>query len=80
MRTVSAKLPKDEHERLLELCNQEGQSVSEFLRDLITDVCDSCEKPEPKDDTDPNLVTNAKIIAIDGVPVSEIKNPRIVEI
>jgi len=25
-------------------------------------------------------VTNAKIIAIDGVPVSEIQNPKIVEI
>jgi len=74
MRTVSSKLTKEEHEKLLELCNQEGQSVSEFLRDLITDVCDSYEKPEPEEDTSPKLVTNAKIIAIDGVPVREISS------
>ena len=47
MKTVSTKLKTDEHEQLLEFCNQEGQSVSEFLRDLIKDVCDSCEKPNP---------------------------------
>jgi len=69
MRTVSTKLKIDEHERLLELCNQEGQSVSEFLRDLIKDVCDSCEKPEPKENTS----KKPQIIRIDDVPVSEIK-------
>ena len=80
MRTISTKLSKEEHERLLDLCNEEGQSVSEFLRELIKGVCDSCEKPEPKENSSTKPVTTAEIIAIDGVPVSEIQNPRIVEI
>jgi len=78
MRTISTKLPKDEHERLLELCNQEGQSVSEFLRELIKGVCDSCEKPEPKAELKP--VSHAQVIEIDGVPMKEIKKPQIVKI
>jgi len=78
MRTISTKLPKDEHERLLELCNQEGQSVSEFLRELIKGVCDSCEKPEPREESKP--ISKAQVIEIDGVPMREIKKPQIVEI
>ena len=65
MRTVSAKLPKEEHERLLELCNQEGRSISEFLRDLIKDVWDSCEKPEPNINSSDKPVAKTEIIAID---------------
>ncbi len=80
MRTISTKLPKEEHERLLELCNQEGQSVSEYLRDLIKDVCDSCEKPDPKANSSDKPVAKAEIIAIDGVTVSEIKNVKVVEL
>ncbi len=38
MRTISTKLPKDEHERLLELCNQEGQSVSEIKNPRIVEI------------------------------------------
>jgi len=78
MRTISTKLPKEEHERLLDLCNEEGQSVSEFLRELIKGVCDSCEKPESKEESKP--VSHAQIIEIDGVPMREIKKPQIVEI
>ncbi len=74
MKTVSTKLKTDEHEQLLELCNQEGQSVSEFLRDLIKDVCDSCEKPEPKANSDTKPVAKGKIVEIDDVPVSELQN------
>jgi len=74
MKTVSTKLKTDEHEQLLELCNQEGQSVSEFLRDLIKDVCDSCEKPEPKADSSAKPVAKGVLIEVDGVPVSEVQN------
>ena len=74
MRTVSTKLKTDEHERLLELCNQEGQSVSEFLRDLIKDVCDSCEKPKPQVNFDSKPVAKGKIVAINDIPVAELKN------
>ena len=80
MKTVSTKLKTDEHEQLLELCNQEGQSVSEFLRDLIKDVCDSCEKPEPKANSSPKPVAKGEIISIDGVPVSELQNVKVVEL
>jgi len=78
MKTVSTKLKTDEHEQLLELCNQEGQSVSEFLRDLIKDVCDSCEKPEPKADSKP--IAKGEIISINDVQVSEVQNVHVVEI
>jgi len=46
---------------------------------LIKDVCDSCEKPEPNINSSDKPVAKAKI-AIDDVPVSEIKNLRIIEI
>ena len=78
MRTISTKLKADEHERLLELCNQEGQSISEFLRDLIKDICDSCEKPEPKSDSKP--IAKGEIISINDVQVSEVQNVKVVEI
>ena len=80
MKTVSTKLKTDEHEQLLELCNQEGQSVSEFLRDLIKDVCDSYEKPEPKANSGTKLISEGKIVSIDGVPVSELQNVKVVEL
>ncbi len=80
MKTVSTKLKTDEHEQLLELCNQEGQSVSEFLRDLIKDVCDSCEKPEPKANSSTKPTPQGKIVSIDGVPVSEVQNVKVVEL
>ena len=35
MRTVSTKLDKREHERLLEMCNDEGKSVAEELREMV---------------------------------------------
>jgi hypothetical protein len=34
MRTVSTKLDKKDHERLLEICNDEGKSVAEELREM----------------------------------------------
>jgi len=55
MKTVSSKLSKEEHKKFLELCNKEGQTVSEKLRGMIQDCCnittdDGFEKitPEPK--------------------------------
>jgi len=43
MKTVSTKLDKKDHERLLEMCNKEGQSVAETLRDMVQSSCDSWE-------------------------------------
>ena len=35
MKTVSTKLDKQDFEKLQEMCNQEGQCISEELRDMI---------------------------------------------
>ena len=35
MRTVSTKLDKKDHERLLEICNEKGKSVAEELREMV---------------------------------------------
>jgi len=43
MRTVSTKLDKKDHERLLEMCNKEGQSVAEALREMVQDSCGAWE-------------------------------------
>ncbi len=44
MRTVSTKLDKKEHERLLEMCNDDGESVCEALREMIHSYCDAWEE------------------------------------
>ena len=44
MKTVSTKLDKRDHERLLQMCNEEGQSVAESLRDMIQMSCDAWEE------------------------------------
>ena len=43
MQTVSTKLDKKDHERLLEMCNEEGQSVAEALREMVHESCDAWE-------------------------------------
>ena len=56
MKTVSSKLSKEEHDKFLELCNKEGKTISEKLREKILECCnitnsdDDSEKitPEPK--------------------------------
>ncbi len=35
MKTVSTKLDKETFDKLQEICNQEGQCISEELRDMI---------------------------------------------
>ena len=35
MKTVSTKLDKETFDKLQEMCNQEGQCISEELRDMI---------------------------------------------
>ena len=41
MKTVSTKLDKNDHERFLEICNKEGQTIAEYLRGIILDYCRS---------------------------------------
>jgi len=56
MKTVSTKIDKKDHERLLEMCNEEGQSVSEELREMIQRDCDAWEegKEIEKDEIEKN--------------------------
>ena len=50
MRIVSTKLDNVDHDRLLEMCNTEGKSVSKYLRDSIQDCCrDFVESSELKE-------------------------------
>jgi len=44
MKTVSTKLDKNDHEKLLEMCNIEGQTVAEALRDMVQSSCDAWEE------------------------------------
>lgn len=50
MKTISAKLDTENHKQFLELCNKEGCTVSEMMRDLITGYCESCKQPELKEE------------------------------
>ncbi len=71
MKTVGTKLDNKDHERLLEMCNDEGKSVSEELREMVQMSCNAweeekeIEKEEFEDETVPEL----KVTSIDGVPV-----------
>jgi len=63
MKTVSTKLDKKDHERLLEICNKEGQSVAEYLRWMILDYCrlDDEEAEEEKIPTKEPQITITQI-------------------
>jgi len=66
MKTVSTKLEKTDHDRLLELCNKEGCTVSEMIRDLITGYCEGCKQPELKEEkTIPQLKVTKTISSPD---------------
>ncbi len=43
MKTVSTKLDKRNHERLVDLCNEEGCTISEALRDMVEQWCNANE-------------------------------------
>ena len=50
-KTVSARIENQEHEKLIDLANEEGQTVNEFLNDLISS---SIVESNDSDDTDEN--------------------------
>ena len=52
MQTVSTKLDKKDHERLVEMCNKEGQSVAEALRGMVQDSCNAWEEYEESEKPD----------------------------
>ena len=71
MKTVGTKLDNKDHERLLEMCNDEGKSVSEELREMVQMSCKSWEemKEMEKEEFEEETVPELKVTSIDGVPV-----------
>ncbi len=68
--TTSIRLDKEFLEEIDSKCNTLGCIRNDFIKSAIES------KLNKKDD----VVAHARIIAIDGVPVNEIQNPKIVEI
>ena len=66
--TTSIRLDKEFLQEIDSRCNTLGCTRNDFIKSAI----------ELK--LNKNLVTQARIVAIDGVPVSELQNPKIVEI
>jgi len=65
---TSIRIDKEFLEEIDSRCNTLGCTRNDFIKSAIESKLNK------------NLVTHARIIEIDGVPVSEIKNPKIVEI
>lgn len=80
MRTVSTKLDNVDHDRLLEICNEEGKTVSEWLRDLIQDCCHTLkEEKETESKLDKGLESTKldekpryKVIFDDNIPKGQV--------
>jgi len=50
-KTVSARIENQEHEKLIDLANEEGQTVNEYLNDLISSsINDSNDSNESDED------------------------------
>ena len=71
MKTVSTKLDNNLHTRFIEICNEDGQCQSEFLRDLIETVCEDLDEGEetPQDleielTPEPSKVAQGTIVKI----------------
>jgi len=68
MKTVSAKLDNKLHNQFTEFCNDEGKCQSEFLRDMIQNLCDDCfdeikdKESEPEIETDEISMAHGKIL------------------
>ena len=67
-KTASIRLDKDLYDRIDSHCVSEECSRNDFIKSAIESKLNK------------NLVTQARIVAINGVPVKEIQNPKIAEI
>ncbi len=63
MKTVGTKLDNKDHERLLEMCNDEGKSVSEELREMVQMSIEAWEeeKEVEKEEKSPQKITITNI-------------------
>lgn len=86
MKTVSTKLDNKDFDRLMEMCNDDGECISESLRGMIKQHLEAheewkeSEKPDTRPNSSPKQVAKAEIISTDKVPVLELENPKVVEI
>jgi len=71
MKTVSTKLNKSDHERFVDLCNYEGCSVSEALRNMVQQRCITGEEAK-YDNSQQKTQTKIKTIP-------EVKNTSVVK-
>jgi len=69
-KTASVRLEEELYDRIDSQCVSEDCSRNDFIKSAI----------ESKLNKQDDVVAHARIIEIDGVPVAEIKNPKIVEI
>ncbi len=66
--TTSIRLDKEFVEEIDSRCNTLSCTRNDFIKSAIESKLNK------------NLVTQARIVAIDGVPVMELQNPKVVEI
>ena len=70
MQTVSTKLDKKDHERLVQMCNEGGQSVAEALREMVQESCDAwedyieSEKPDEIDEPTKTIPQSVKVTVL----------------
>jgi len=67
-KTASVRLEQELYDRIDSHCVSEECSRNDFIKSAIESKLNK------------NLVTQARIVAIDGVPVRDLQNPKIVEI
>jgi len=77
MKTVSTKLENKDFDRLMEMCNEEGECISESLRDMILGSLNAFdewkENEKSKENSGPKQVPTVQIVEIDNDSVSEVK-------
>jgi len=65
MKTVSTKLDKKDHERFLEICNKQGQTVAEYLRGIILDYCRAEDEYDAEQEENPKEPPKITVTQID---------------
>ena len=68
MKTVSTKLDKKDHERLLEMCNDEGKSIAEEIRELVQMCCNAWEEGKEMEKEEKSKPMEEPKIIVKDVP------------
>ena len=74
MKTISTKVNPKYHEQFLELCNKDGKSTSEVLREIIQQYCDDLYEEEVESVGLPQMTVDfGKILDEEGKQIGVIK-------